>query len=283
MNLTLYSFIVPAMMLLALSLGGCAGNKTDAKSGNPAESSPETARNDSAGQTPSDFLSPAPKQAGLQISGVPQNPSQDDGSSSGPALTGLLVPGASVPFASHNFYKPLPLKGDPGLQYAVLAGGCFWCLEAVYELVPGVVDVVSGYTGGTVSRPTYEQVSMGTTGHAEAVRIAFDPAKVGYSTLLDYFWKIHDPTSLNRQGYDVGTQYRSAIFYVTEEQRTIATASIDRQKSHWANPIVTQLLPAGDFWIAEEYHQDYFRLNPGNGYCAAVISPKIDKSGLREK
>ncbi len=187
---------------------------------------------------------------------------------------------ASPPFESHDYSKPLPLADKSGLEYAVLAGGCFWCLEAVFELVPGVVDVVSGYTGGEASRPSYEFVSTGQSGHAEAVRIAFDPAKVNYGRLLDYFWKIHDPTTLNRQGYDVGTQYRSAIFYVNEGQRAAAEASIDAQRPLWSDPIVTQLLPAGDFWIAEEYHQDFFRRNPDYGYCTAVIAPKVEKSGL---
>ena len=187
---------------------------------------------------------------------------------------------AAPPFSSHDYSKPLPLSNEGGLEYAILAGGCFWCLEAVFENIPGVVDVVSGYTGGKPPRPTYEYVSTGQSGHAEAVRIAFDPKKVGFNDLLGYFWKIHDPTTKNRQGYDVGTQYRSAIFYTNETQKASAEASLVEQASRWPSPIVTELLPAGDFWIAEESHQDFFRRNPNYGYCAAVISPKMKKAGF---
>lgn len=186
----------------------------------------------------------------------------------------------SPPFSSHDYMAPLPLSDKSGLEYAVLAGGCFWCLEGVFELVPGVADVVSGYTGGTTARPSYEQVSRGETGHAEAVRIAFDPKKTSFQKLLEYFWKIHNPTTKDRQGYDIGTQYRSAIYYVGEDQRAEAAASMAREASRWPSPIVTQLEPAGDFWIAEEYHQDFFRRNPNYGYCAVVIAPKIKKAGF---
>lgn len=178
------------------------------------------------------------------------------------------------------FSTPLSLAPTEGLEYAVLAGGCFWCLEAVYEQVPGVSSVVSGYTGGATSRPSYEEVSSGATGHAEAVAIAFDPAVVSYDELLDYFWKIHDPTTKDRQGADVGTQYRSAIYYVGEAQREAAEASIAREAARWPSPIVTELKPAGDFWIAEAYHQDFYRNNPNYGYCAVVIAPKLRKAGF---
>ena len=187
---------------------------------------------------------------------------------------------ASPPFASHDFGKPLPLSGEDGLEYAVLAGGCFWCLEAVYENIPGVIDVVSGYIGGSAPRPTYEYVSTGASGHAEAVRIAYDPAVVSYDELLKYFWKIHNPTTKDRQGADVGSQYRSAIYYTGEGQRAAALASIEKQKPWWPAPIVTELEPAGDFWIAEEYHQDFYRRNPDYGYCAVVIAPKLKKAGF---
>jgi peptide-methionine (S)-S-oxide reductase len=175
---------------------------------------------------------------------------------------------------------PLPIAKDGGLEYAVLAGGCFWCLEAVFEQIPGVVDVVSGYTGGGPARPSYEYVSTGATGHAEAVRITYDPAKIGFRSLLDYFWKVHDPTTKDRQGADIGTQYRSAIFYTSEKQRIEAEASMREQAKRWPSPIVTELLPAGDFWIAEEYHQDFYRRNPNYGYCAVVIAPKLKKAGF---
>ncbi len=159
----------------------------------------------------------------------------------------------------------------------VLGGGCFWCTEAAYELLPGVRAVVSGYSGGRVDNPTYEEVCSGDTGHAEVVRIDFDPALVSLDTLLDYFWKIHDPTTLNRQGADAGTQYRSVIFYADEAQKKAAEASLARANPGWGGKIVTEISPLGKFYPAEAYHQDYFRNNPHAGYCRAVIKPKIDK------
>jgi len=193
---------------------------------------------------------------------------------------GTLGSVATPPFSSHDFSSPLPLSDKSGLEYAVLAGGCFWCLEAVFENIPGVVDVVSGYTGGDARRPSYEFVSTGESGHAEAVRIAFGPSTVSYGELLRYFWKIHDPTTKDRQGYDVGSQYRSAIFYVNDAQKKVAEASMEEQRALWPSPIVTELAPAGDFWIAEEYHQDFFRRNPNYGYCSVVIAPKMKKAGF---
>ncbi len=183
-------------------------------------------------------------------------------------------------FADLPWDRPLPLSDNSGLKYAVLAGGCFWCLEAVYELVPGVIDVVSGYIDGKGSRPSYQAVGTGVTGYAEAVRIAYDPAVVSYETLLDYFWKIHDPTTLNRQGYDVGTQYRSGIYYADEAQKKAAVASIFAAQKQFRDKIVTSMKAAGDFWIAEGYHQDYYRLNPDAGYCQAVVAPKVKKAGF---
>ncbi|MFA6289723.1 MAG: peptide-methionine (S)-S-oxide reductase MsrA [Opitutaceae bacterium] len=159
----------------------------------------------------------------------------------------------------------------------VLGGGCFWCTEAAYELLPGVKAVVSGYSGGAVDNPTYEEVCSGDTGHAEVVRVDFDPAVVSLETLLDFFWKIHDPTTLNRQGADAGTQYRSAIFYTDDAQKKAAEASLARANPGWGGKIVTQIAPLGKFYEAEAYHQDYFRNNPHAGYCHAVIRPKINK------
>jgi peptide-methionine (S)-S-oxide reductase len=159
----------------------------------------------------------------------------------------------------------------------VVGGGCFWCTEAAYELLPGVKAVVSGYTGGARPNPTYEQVCAGVSGHAEVVRVYFDPAQVSLETLLDYFWKIHDPTTLNRQGADAGTQYRSAIFYADDVQKKAAEASLAHANAGWGGKIVTQIAPLGTFYEAEAYHQDYFRNNPHAGYCHAVIKPKIDK------
>jgi peptide-methionine (S)-S-oxide reductase len=165
-----------------------------------------------------------------------------------------------------------------GEAIAVLAGGCFWCLEAAYELVPGVLDVESGYAGGSKESPSYEQVSAGFTGHAEVVRIRYDPAVVSYESLLDLFWKVHDPTTKDRQGADVGSQYRSMILYTSDEQKGKAIAAIEALKPHFRNPIVTQVEPLGKFWPAEDYHQDFYRKNPDYGYCQVVVAPKVEKA-----
>jgi peptide-methionine (S)-S-oxide reductase len=163
------------------------------------------------------------------------------------------------------------------LEKATLGGGCFWCLEAVYENVKGVTDVVSGYAGGHTDHPDYRSVCSGATGHAEVVQITYDPEVVSYEDLLDIFWTIHDPTTLNRQGADVGTQYRSVIFYHDETQKRIAEASKEKAQARFRDPIVTEIAPLTTFWPAEEYHQDYFRKNPHQGYCQAVVAPKVKK------
>jgi peptide-methionine (S)-S-oxide reductase len=165
-------------------------------------------------------------------------------------------------------------------ELATLAGGCFWCLEAVYQQLKGVLNVVSGYTGGHATRPTYELVCAGMTGHAEAVQITFDPGVITYRQLLDVFFTIHDPTTLNRQGADVGTQYRSAIFHHDDAQRVMAEQTIaDITAARlWDDPIVTEIKPLEMFFPAEEYHRDYFRRNPNQGYCQVVIAPKVAKA-----
>ncbi|GIV95933.1 MAG: peptide methionine sulfoxide reductase MsrA [Herpetosiphonaceae bacterium] len=164
-------------------------------------------------------------------------------------------------------------------EVATLAGGCFWCLEAIFDDLKGVEDVVSGYSGGAVPNPTYQQVCTGTTGHAEVVQITFDPSVVSFKDLLHVFFAIHDPTTLNRQGADVGTQYRSAIFYHNEEQKRIAEQVIREisEAGIWDAPIVTELAPFTAFYPAEEYHQEYYRRNPNQPYCMAVIAPKVSK------
>ncbi|MCI0427294.1 MAG: peptide-methionine (S)-S-oxide reductase MsrA [Nitrospiraceae bacterium] len=165
------------------------------------------------------------------------------------------------------------------LDIATLAGGCFWCLEAVYDQMKGVIAVESGYMGGQVDHPTYEAVCSGRTGHAEAVRITFDPTVVSYRELLEVFFVIHDPTTLNRQGHDAGTQYRSAIFYHAPDQKQIAEeviAAVTKEK-FYANQIVTEITPAGAWYEAEPYHQEYFARNPFQGYCTTVIGPKVAK------
>ena len=168
---------------------------------------------------------------------------------------------------------------SPQRQVATLAGGCFWCLEAAFQDLKGVARVQSGYAGGRVANPSYEQVCTGTTGHAEVVQIAFDPQVVSVNDLLHVFFTIHDPTTLNRQGVDVGTQYRSAIFYHTPDQQATAERVIaELQSEHvWDDPIVTELKPLEAFYPAEEYHRDYYRRNPTQGYCSAVIAPKVAK------
>ena len=163
------------------------------------------------------------------------------------------------------------------MQTFVLAGGCFWCLDAVYRVLRGVSDVVSGYTGGTTVHPGYEQVCTGTTGHAEAVAVTFDPEVIPASVILDVFFTLHDPTQLNRQGADVGTQYRSAMFYDGDEQKALFEAALERAATYWDGTIVTTLEPLGTFYRAEEYHQDFFAKNPGQGYCMAVALPKVNK------
>jgi peptide-methionine (S)-S-oxide reductase len=164
-------------------------------------------------------------------------------------------------------------------EVATLAGGCFWCLEAVYDDLQGVTDVVSGYSGGMVPNPTYKQVCTGETGHAEVVQVTFDPTVISYREILEVFFSIHDPTTLNRQGADVGTQYRSAIFYHSPEQKATAEQVIKEFSSAglWGNPIVTEVKPLAAFYPAEEYHQEYFRRNPNQGYCQAVVAPKVAK------
>ena len=165
------------------------------------------------------------------------------------------------------------------LEVATLAGGCFWCLEAVYDQLKGVVSVESGYIGGQVDRPTYEAVCGGQSGHAEAVQITFDPNIVSYQELLEVFFVIHDPTTINRQGHDIGSQYRSAIFYHSPEQKQVAENIIESFKTEkiYSNPIVTEIAPAGTWFEAEPYHQEYFARNPFQGYCTAVVGPKVMK------
>lgn len=164
-------------------------------------------------------------------------------------------------------------------ETATFGGGCFWCVEAIFERVNGVLEVVSGYSGGSVANPDYKQVTSGTTGHAEVVQIRFDPGVVSYLELLEIFFRTHDPTTLNRQGADVGTQYRSIVLYHSEEQHALAREIIRELDSGdiWSDPIVTELKPFEIFYPAESYHQEYFENNPNQGYCRLVINPKVEK------
>ncbi len=208
------------------------------------------------------------------------------------AIVALLGACTEQPPADGNGEKPMTEHATPasneskdssgpdGLQVATFGTGCFWCSEAVMERLDGVVNAESGYMGGDVPSPTYKQVCTGDTGHAEVVHVTFDPKRISYEQLLQWFWKMHDPTTLNRQGADRGTQYRSVIFYHSDEQRKIAEASRDRAQADFRDPIVTEITAAGPFWKAEDYHQDYYRNNPRQGYCRAVIAPKLDKLGM---
>lgn len=167
-------------------------------------------------------------------------------------------------------------------QLATLGAGCFWCVEAVFEQIEGVTGVTSGYMGGQVDNPTYKQICGGDTGHAEVVQLTFDPGRVSYEEILSWFWKSHDPTTLNRQGADRGTQYRSAIYTHSDEQGRIAKASLAAadQSGAFEDPIVTEVTPASTYFIAEDYHQEYYELNKTQPYCRAVIAPKLNKLGL---
>ena len=173
-------------------------------------------------------------------------------------------------------------KIPEGAEIITLGAGCFWCTEAIFQQIPGVISVKPGYMGGHTKNPTYEAVCTGTTGHAEVAQIVYDPKKTSTEKILQTFWHAHDPTSLNRQGADQGTQYRSAIFYTTDAQRVVAAQSKEAAAKEIGRPIVTEITKAGEFYLAENYHLDYYRLNKDAGYCRAVIAPKLRKLGLKE-
>ena len=174
--------------------------------------------------------------------------------------------------------KPMPEKSSSATQRLTFGGGCFWCLEAVFQRLKGVKTVVSGYAGGTVPNPTYRQVCEGDTGHAEVVQIEFDPKEITFEKLLEVFWAAHDPTTLNRQGHDEGTQYRSVIFYENDAQKMAAEKSKQQAGPEFKDPIVTEIAPLTAFYKAEDYHQNYFNQNANkNPYCAVVIRPKLQK------
>jgi peptide-methionine (S)-S-oxide reductase len=185
------------------------------------------------------------------------------------ALPGFLVPVMNAQAQSSN----APAK----METATIGGGCFWCAEAVFQRIPGVKSVTSGFAGGTVPNPSYEQVCTGATGHAEVIQIKFDPAILSYDKLLEIFWEAHDPTTLNRQGADHGTQYRSIILYSDDAQKTAAEASKARAAKRFKDPIVTQIVPLKAFYSAEDYHQNYYNSNKNQGYCQFVITPKLKK------
>jgi peptide-methionine (S)-S-oxide reductase len=171
-------------------------------------------------------------------------------------------------------------KNKTSMEISIIGGGCFWCTEAVFERIEGIKDVVSGYAGGEVLNPTYKQICTGTTGHAEVIKITSDPSIISFSKILNLFGECHDPTTLNRQGADVGTQYRSTIMYLSDEQKNIATEWKNRLSQKLEDPVVTEIVPAPIFYPAEDYHQDYYKKNPNQGYCSFVIRPKLKKLNL---
>ncbi len=175
--------------------------------------------------------------------------------------------------------EPVDAGSEESLETVTLGAGCFWCVEAVYQQLEGVESVASGYSGGEVENPTYKDVCAGTTGHAEVCQVTFRPDVISFEKLLEVFWKTHDPTTLNRQGADVGTQYRSAIFYHNERQKAVAEECAKKlnESGAFSSPIVTEITPYTNFYKAEDYHQNYFRDNPNHGYCRAVIAPKVEK------
>jgi peptide-methionine (S)-S-oxide reductase len=173
--------------------------------------------------------------------------------------------------------KGIKQMSKQGLEVATLGGGCFWCVEAVFERVDGVVDVISGYAGGHKKNPTYNNVTKGGTGHAEVCQISFDPNQISYEGILEIFWQAHDPTTLNRQGNDYGSQYRSAIYFHDKEQKIVAEESIKQASKSFKDPLTTELKALDKFYLAEVYHQDYFENNPNVPYCTFVIAPKLDK------
>ena len=192
------------------------------------------------------------------------------------ALFVLLI-SSSTPSKVGDFSEKQNQLSPMNTKEIVLGGGCFWCVEAVYELIEGVVSVESGYAGGKVPNPTYREVTSGLTGHAEVVKITYDPDKISFEQLVDEFWHVHDPTTLNQQGNDKGTQYRSVIYYQNDEEKAIIDVSLLRGQQLWPNPIVTEVLPMPIYYPGEAYHQDYFRNNPSQGYCVYVVEPKVAK------
>ncbi len=201
------------------------------------------------------------------------------------AFVYIYNPSTAMPATSPTSANPATSaqpKGPPpaNLETAIFATGCFWCSQAVLERLPGVWEATCGYTGGSVANPTYEQVSSGKTGHAEATMVKFDPKVISYDELLEWFWHMHDPTTLNRQGYDEGTQYRSAIYYFSDAQRLAAEKSRAAAQKDFKDKIVTEITKASAFYKAEDYHQEFFNNNPSQGYCQGVISPKLAKLKL---
>lgn len=191
-----------------------------------------------------------------------------------------LTPITSCAQESPHNQTTIMQADDSLLEVATFGAGCFWCVEAVFERLNGVSDVESGYMGGEIENPSYAEICTGTTGHAEVTRILFNPEIISFEVLLEWLWRSHDPTTLNRQGYDVGSQYRSAIFYHNKAQQLAAQKSKKMAQENFSDPIVTEITAVSTYYLAENYHQDYFRLNPNNPYCARIIAPKLKKLDL---
>jgi peptide-methionine (S)-S-oxide reductase len=273
--------ILPIVLAAAVFLGACSEEKT-------APASPESA--------PAEVTAPAPEAAAPEAAApeaapAPETPAPvpaPEASAPAPEKAKELteVASATAP-AAVNSPEKQPMKegkaAAKGTAVATIGGGCFWCTEAVMERLEGVSDVVSGYMGGHVENPTYEQIGTKTTGHAEVIQVTYDPAVISYDELLDVFWQAHDPTTLNQQGADKGPQYRSVIYYHSPEQKSLAMASMKKlnESGVYSDPAVTEITEASKFWVAEDYHQDYYRLNKDtNPYCRVVISPKLKKLGM---
>ncbi|MAL17002.1 MAG: peptide-methionine (S)-S-oxide reductase [Balneola sp.] len=190
-------------------------------------------------------------------------------------ISGLILGLSTLSLSAQD----MDMNNEKNLEKATFGAGCFWCVEAIYEIVEGIEHVESGYSGGHIENPSYREVTSGRTGHAEVARIHFDPNVISYEELLEVLWHTHNPTTLNRQGNDVGTQYRSVIFYHNEEQKKIAEASLKKtdESDLWDDPIVTKIQPLENYFVAENYHQNYFENNPNAGYCSFVIAPKVKK------
>jgi len=189
----------------------------------------------------------------------------------------LLLLLAALPLRAVESTNSPTMNTTNSTELATMGGGCFWCTEAIFQMLPGVRSVTSGYAGGHTENPTYKQICEGTTGHAEVIQVEFDPKQIAYESILVAFWEAHDPTTLNRQGADVGTQYRSIILYHSPAQKAAAEKSKADAQKNFSQPIVTEIVPLKKFYKGEDYHQNYYRTNPNQGYCRAVIRPKVEK------
>lgn len=261
--------VLAAVVLLAPGVVSCSSSTT--RSGEEEGSSPRVEAETQADTAPGSEL--------VDVT-APEPPAEDapEAATSTEDTPSIARPAdpASAPTDPMTDPQTTPTK-----EVATLGAGCFWCIEAVLEQVDGVESVVSGYMGGETLNPTYREICTGRTGHAEVVQITFDPTVLSYKDLLDWFWRLHDPTTLNRQGADRGTQYRSAIFTHSDEQARIAATSKKDVQPTFSDPIVTEITPASTFYEAEDYHQGYYFDNTGAGYCRAVIAPKLKKLGLK--